>query len=353
MQIKTRVNYRSILSHAGLWLLYVIYQAISYGWENTDELSFRLAPQVIAVMVPVTIILTYMNLDVLMPAFYSHRKYGIYLISVVAALLIGGLTVRFLTYQFIIPWEQLHDLPRYKMENKNFWIPVRIFRISLEPIPIMAITMVINIIRNTFNQDKKIREIELARLSAEMKLLKAQINPHFLFNTLNSLYALTLKASDSAPGIVLRLSDLMHYMLYETKSESVKLTDEVSYLENYISIEQMRFADRVDLSFNFTGDSSGKMIAPLLLLTFVENAFKHGIEEGTGWIRIDLKVHDKALSFHVENSFPHHITRNIKGQGLDNLKKRLDLIYPGNYQLNLTENKQTFTADLKINYENH
>ncbi len=353
MQTKTQVNYRIVLSHTGLWLLYVIYQAISYGWENTDELSFRLAPQIIAVIVPVTIILTYVNLNILMPAFYSHRQYGIYLFSVIAVLLAGGLLIRFLTYQFILPWEQVHNLVRYRQENKNFWIPVRILRISLEPIPIMAITMVISIIRNTFNQDKKLREIELARLSAEMKLLKAQINPHFLFNTLNSLYALTLRASDRAPGIVLRLSDLMHYMLYETKSESVKLTDELSYLENYISIEQMRFADRVDLSFNFTGDSSGKMIAPLLLLTFVENAFKHGIEEGNGWIRIDLEVHDEQLSFRVENSFPHNIPINSNGQGLDNLKKRLELIYPGNYKLSLTEHKQTFTADLKINYENH
>jgi len=346
--MRWRIKYRMILFHLLFWSAYILYCAISYGWEDTDQLSFRLAPPILALTIPMTILLTYANLYALMPAYYYRQKYIAYGISVVLLLLAGGLLTRFLTYEFMVPWERLHDPVRYQMENKRFWIPVRILRISLDSSPVMVIAMLIRLMENAYDQEKRLRAIEKEKFSAEVAFLKAQVQPHFFFNTLNSLYALTLKGSGQAPGMVMRLSDLMHYMLYEAGADKVELTDEIKYLENYIGIEQMRFSDRLDLSFQYSGDIAGKMIAPLILLTFVENAFKHGIGEDAGWITIQLKVTGRQLSLIVDNSCPVYGKSGGDGLGLRNVRRRLDLTYPGKYTLDLTKGKDVFTADLKI-----
>jgi two-component system, LytTR family, sensor kinase len=208
--------------------------------------------------------------------------------------------------------------------------------------------MLIKLMGNSFKQEKLLREIEKEKFSAELGLLKAQINPHFLFNTLNSLYALTLKGSEQASKVVLRLSDLMHYMLYEASTNKVLLKNEIKYLENYISVEQMRFAERLDLSFQCSGDIKGKMIAPLLLLPFVENAFKHGIEDNAGWVTINLKVTGSRLFLKVENSCTVVSKQKGNGMGLKNVKRRLELSYPNDYELTINKTADVFEAELQI-----
>lgn len=344
-----QINYRAGSRHLLFWLAFISFQAVSYGWEYTDQFSFQLPPQIMLVSIPVTILLTYANLYLLMPGYYYHKKYAAYAAGILVLLLSGGLLTRFCTHTFILPWEAVHDPDRYKREIKQFWIPVRILRLSLEAIPVMAITMLFKLMSNAYLQEKSLRELEKEKFAAEMGLLKAQVNPHFFFNTLNSLYAVTLKgSSEKASKIVLRLSGLMHYMLYEAGVDKVPLRDEISHLENYISIEQMRFADRLDLSFQHSGDIAGKMIAPLLLLPFVENAFKHGIEEGKGWITITLKVTGERLFLKVENSYPQNAKQSGHGLGLKNVKRRLDLSYPGGYELQLDKSNGVFEADLKL-----
>lgn len=349
MQSKSRVKYQTIIQHLLFWLFFLLYQAISYDWEDTDQLTFKFVPSLLITTLPVTMLLTYINLYVLMPAYYYRQKYIDYAVMLLITLLAGGLLIRFITHTIIVPWEQLHDPARYRQENKNFWIPIRILRLSLSSFPIIAITMLIQLMRNAYDQQKNLRELEKEKFSAEMGLLKAQINPHFFFNTLNSLYGLTLKGSDKSPKIVLRLSELMHYMLYETRADKVLLAHEISHLENYISIEQMRFADRLDLSFIHSGDIPGKMIAPLLLLPFVENAFKHGIADDSGWITINLKVIGNSLYLKVENSYPVNAKSITHGLGLVNVKRRLELTYPGNYELHLAKNNDFFEVSLKVN----
>jgi len=348
MQTERQINYKTITQHLFFWLALIFYQAISYGWENTDEFTFKLAPALFSASLPVTIVLTYLNLYVLMPVYYYHQKYISYGLAMVIMLLMGGLLVRYVTYEFVIPWERLNNPARYQMENKHFWIPVRILRISLEPYPIIAVTMLVKLMHNAYNSQKNLRELEKEKFSAEIGLLKAQINPHFFFNTLNSLYGLALKGSEKTAKVVLRLSGLMHYMLYEARAEKVLLQDEISHLENYIGIEQMRFADRLDLSFEYSGDIPGKMIAPLLLLPFVENSFKHGLRDDAGWITITLKVTGERLFFKVENSYAPNPPKSRDGLGIENLKRRLELTYPGKYELQLVHQDGIFEAGLKL-----
>jgi two-component system LytT family sensor kinase len=348
MSINTHTGYRTILRHTLFWIAFALYEVISSGWNDTDQLSFSFEPNVLYLMVPITIVVTYINLYVLTPVWFYPQKYPAYAAGLLLLLFAGGLSIRYLAWRFVIPWEETHNPLRYQQEKKGFWIPVRILRLSAEIFPVVAVTMLFKLMRNAYRQQQKLHAVEKERLSAEMGLLKAQINPHFFFNTLNSLYALTLKRSDQASKVVLRLSALLHYMLYDAGTDKVLLVDEIGHLENYIGIEQMRFADRLTLSFRHSGDIAGKMIAPLLLLPFIENAFKHGLTKDAGWINIDLTLTGDELHLKVENSYTAGNQPARSGIGLANVRRRLNLTYPNHHTLALTPHKEKFEAVLKL-----
>ncbi|MEO3403074.1 histidine kinase [Mucilaginibacter sp. CAU 1740] len=348
MPIFKNIQYRDILRHGLFWLAYILYQAVVYKWADVDELRFEFPPQVIGVSVPVTIAVTYINLQVLMPRLYNRRRYILYGLFFLLLIISGGTLVRTLTHYLILPWEQVHNPARYAKEVKHLWIPIRIIRLALEISIVAAITMMFRLMRDNIRHEKHLRQVEKEKFTAELNLLKAQVNPHFLFNTFNSLYALTLDKSDLAPNMVLRLSQLMHYMLYSTANDEVPLNDEINYLRDYISIEQTRFGNRVEVSFQCAGLTGGVNIAPLLLLPFVENTFKHGVEEGSGWITINLNYKDGQLFFKVENSYTNKAIPNKPGIGLVNVQQRLKLLYPNRHTLRINKNDESFEAELKI-----
>jgi len=191
---------------------------------------------------------------------------------------------------------------------------------------------------------------------AELKLLKAQLNPHFLFNTLNNLYGLSVVKSDKLPNLMLKLSDLLRYSLYETKEMVVPLEKEIQYLENYMSLEKIRLEDKTNIQFTKTGNLSSKKIAPMLLIVFVENAFKH-LEESPNDksnVSVSINVKDNRLEFSCVNTT--HNTKEIElnfekgksGIGLKNAKKRLELIYPEKHKLTIHKNKDTFNIVLVL-----
>ncbi|MES1160508.1 MAG: histidine kinase, partial [Bacteroidota bacterium] len=337
MTINLPRKYAAFSRHLAFWLVYCLYQVLNDSCDNTeDRLIFNPWPQYI-IDIPMAMVLSYINLYLLLPVFYYKRRYVNYIGSLVLMLLAGGLIERYISYRVWIPAERIFDPAMYQKENKDFWIPLRILRDAVEIYPAIALSMLIKLMRSSYLNEKKLRAMEKEKFEAELGLLKAQINPHFFFNTLNSLYALTLRGAEAATGIVLRLSDLMHYMLYEASESKVLLQQEITHLENYISIEQLRFADRLDLSFQYSGDIEGKWIAPLLLLPFVENAFKHGIEDNSGWITIDLKLTGGRLFLKVANSYFPPRTPKGKGLGIRNVKRRLELIYPGRYALDIRQ----------------
>ena len=191
--------------------------------------------------------------------------------------------------------------------------------------------------------------LEKQKLKAELEVLKAQLQPHFLFNTLNNLYSLILQQSKQAPEVVLKLSELLRYILAESAKNKILLTRELSILKNYISLEQIRFGNRLDMTINIQGDLDHKLIAPLLFLPLVENAFKHGIEtaENSAFLNVSLVCNEKELYFRCENSFDEENT-SIPGIGIANLKKRLDLLYPNKHSLKLNSENHIFKAELKL-----
>ena len=201
----------------------------------------------------------------------------------------------------------------------------------------------------TYQQWKGMELLRYEKGKAELDLLKSQVNPHFLFNTLNNLYGLTVEKADEAPEVVLKLSDMLRYTIYKGKEDSVQLKDEVSYLDNYISLHKIRYQKQVDIRFEKEIAADLK-IAPLLFIILLENAFKHGVESLTheAYIHIDLKSTKDSLIFRIENNYEKTRKASTNGIGLDNLKKRLQLIYPNKHKLTIEKGQADFKISLEI-----
>lgn len=201
------------------------------------------------------------------------------------------------------------------------------------------------------------KDLESQRLQSELKFLKSQINPHFFFNTLNNLYALTLKKSDLAPEIVLRLSEMMRYMLYESNEKEVSLNKEIAYVKNYLELEKLRQGDKFEINFNLTGKLNDQKIAPLMFIPFLENTFKHGLDNQikSGFVNIDLDLNQDSVHLEIENSKPPSVEKKKRsysgGIGLENVKKRLKLLYPKKHELNIVDKPNSFKVllDIKLN----
>jgi len=200
-------------------------------------------------------------------------------------------------------------------------------------------------------KQKEFLQAQQEKITAELQLLKAQVHPHFLFNTLNNLYSLTLQKSDKAPQMVLKLSDIMSYMLYDTQEDKIELEKEIRHISNYIELERLRYGSRLDLSFEVFGSTYGKYVAPLVLMPFVENAFKHsaGNDIEQAWIRIELTITDDTLWVKVENSkTASEGAGPTKGIGLTNVKRRLELLYPGSHILSINKKNDWFAVYLDL-----
>jgi two-component system, LytTR family, sensor kinase len=205
-----------------------------------------------------------------------------------------------------------------------------------------------------FRNEKIKKEMENEKLTAELAFLKSQVNPHFLFNILNNICSLARKKSDDTENAIIKLSQIMRYMLYESKDEKVSLEKEIEYLQNYIELQRMRLSDNVGIRFTIEGRPDLMMIEPMLLIPFVENAFKHGVsylEECA--INIQLKINPDELVFKVENPVIKKGSGEIpteSGTGLKNVLRRLELLYHGKHEITIDENKMKYMVNLIIRF---
>ena len=217
---------------------------------------------------------------------------------------------------------------------------------------------VLRVITDWWRYQREKQNLQTQTIQSELRFLKSQINPHFLFNTLNNLYALTLKKSDKAPEIVLKLSEIMRYMLYECNEKQVLLSKEVQYIHNYLDLERLRQPKGADIQFATEGRISDQMIAPLLFVPFLENSFKHGLNhhvQGGGFVRLRLSVHDRDLEFFIENSKAERLPRQEHprsgGIGLVNVRQRLDILYPDSHTLTVEDEPHRYAATMLLQFE--
>lgn len=195
------------------------------------------------------------------------------------------------------------------------------------------------------------RETEREKMNAELSYLKAQINPHFLFNTLNSIYSLAIMKSDETPTAVVKLSGMMRYVLSEATTNFVSLEKEIIYIKNYIDLQKIRFGDSISLEFTVNGTTNGKQIAPLILISFIENAFKHGInaeEDSAIKIKIDITAEELFLNVFNKKVAVHISEENKSGLGVENTRNRLELLYPKRHKLSIYDTEKDYLVELSI-----
>lgn len=217
--------------------------------------------------------------------------------------------------------------------------------VMLIPVPVFALLW-------GYEQWRWLATLKSDKAKAELMLLKSQINPHFFFNTLNNLYGLVVEKSDQAPEVVLKLSDMMRYTIYEGKQDFVPLVDEVEYLENYIELHKIRYQQKVDIQFRKQLEIN-PTIAPLLFIILLENAFKHGVESLREGAYVQLSLHAEAnrVTFSIENNFRPKTSEQAGGIGLENLKKRLQHIYPDRHQFQIVQRASIYKVQLSIDLQ--
>jgi two-component system, LytTR family, sensor kinase len=375
-----------IFVHLAAWCLFLLLPLIFYPIRFSrdavlyGELASKLLP----------IGFFYLNYYYLLPRFFEKRKFLNYFIAVLSVILliaaqellirtrIPGRGVRVFSMPIGRPPSQNADTTRdfiffrgnaAEARNAKFPFPAPPFEQTIFGIPRGIVFMSVNrsislcvvllliggLIRLGYsflrNQNEK-KALENAHLNAEVNFLKSQINPHFLFNTLNGIYAQAHQKSEHTEFSILKLSELLRYVLYDSGGAKVDLAKDIQYLTNYIDLQKLRISQKVSIEYKVTGKTGGKQIAPLLLITFVENAFKHGISyTRPSSIKIHVGIFEKTLTLLVSNPVVETNSFAAGGLGLKNVTRRLDLLYPGNYLLDILHNEHLHIVNLKINLD--
>jgi two-component system, LytTR family, sensor kinase len=344
--MKQRLNWlysNRALQHILFWVAHLVFYATLYGsFEENYGQTFLEE----FIYLPVKIVFTYFVMYYLLPNYLLAGKYTYFFSLLIIVSFVAGIIQRYLAFNF--------DYPIYypeALKDSFFYFPkiVKMF-VAIYPVAFFAVS--IKLLKYWYANQHARQILTQEKLQAELNFLKTQIHPHFLFNTLNNLYALTLKKSDMAPEMVLKLSELINYMLYECKGDEVLLRKEIKFISNYVDIEKMRYGDKLDVDIRVSGEMEGRVIAPLIILPFVENCFKHGASEELehSWVKVAIEVQPDGFVIKVENN---KVSGNghAKGEGIGihNVKRRLDLLYSGKYDLKIINGEETFLVILSIN----
>lgn len=337
-----------MLVHISFWLVYLsffFYQISNF--RRGREIDWEQATYFGLVQLAFTMAMAYLNYFYLLPRFLVHKKFWRYLLEFIIPFVVI-ITLRIHVQRYLIDG--------YTYQRQHFYSTFYMVEVGIITLFITIFIGMIRIAADWFELAARQREIENQRLSAELNFLRAQINPHFLFNTLNNLYYLAYSKSNNTTEVIARLSQMMRYMIYDTNANLVPLVKEIEYMQNYISLERLRLNNEIPIRFDIEGEPEGVLIAPLILITFLENAFKHGVSNNnpSAWVNIRLQLEGGQCIYTVENSKgrsatrPEAIDQNKSGVGLQNVKRRLDLSYPGRYELKEQNGEEKYSIELKI-----
>jgi sensor histidine kinase YesM len=332
-----------ILQHLAFWVLsFILFLQLFKTGARPEKVDYvYTALFQLSLLPPV-----YINIELLLPKWGKRKKILLYVFSLAIIIILFS----WINYKFFAEWSA-KLLPNY------FFISYFTFKeIIFFFTAYIIITSLLKLSKSWFwvsELEKELLEKEKQKTEVELKALKAQINPHFFFNTLNSIYSMALHKDERLPNTVLQLSGLMRYFLYESKDNFIPLEKELAVVNNYIALQKIRSDGQLTIEVKSSGEINGQQIAPLLLITFLENAFKHGAKGNTerSFIRINTEIEKDQLSFSVENS--KGIIDEIKageqgGLGLENIKRQLELLYPGKHRLTIKNMKDNFAVQLQL-----
>lgn len=352
--MKNYLTQTSKAAHGAFWGVVWVFYTLYFGHQNNDYSSSFL---LVTLLLPITAGTLYTLNYYLIPKFLLQKRYKHFALfafytSVVSLWLQAWAIV--LTLVLVAEYQPSSMTPAsldvYFLIIGMYWV--------------VLLGVAIKLFKHWFQTQQKNQwlvhhslETELRLKEVELQLLKAQIHPHFLFNTLNNLYGLTLEKSDHAPEVVIKLSELLDYLLYKSNKPKVLLKDEIRHIQNFISLEQLRYENKLEFDWQTEGQITGQSIAPMLILPFIENCFKHGVsnEAQKCWINVLLKVSDEQMQLDISNSkikgtelqLPY---KSGNGIGLQNVQKRLKLLYTNQHKLKVEDKAEEFKVSLELNF---
>ncbi|MGV6831158.1 MAG: sensor histidine kinase [bacterium] len=331
-----------VFAHLVIWICFLIFP-LTAGY-----MEFGRIPGEMIIRTLVGSILLYYNYFFLVPKFLLKKKFVSYVIlSIISLAIFNFLLINYFSNETLDHFKKLLTVdPEAKFVNGiRYFIP---FAFSLT---LFLLGGILRLVFTYFERERNAKILEANQKEAQIQFLRTQLNPHFLFNTLNGIYSLVRTKSDNAPDAILTLSELMRYMLYEVGESKVLLKKELNYINNYVELQKLRLKRSDQISLSFNGDPKNLKIQPLILITYIENAFKYGTDfQGRTQIIIKIKVIDNTLHFYIENPFiTKKSNKDNSGIGQMNIRKQLDLIYAENYDLTISSNDGFYKVNLKIN----
>lgn len=333
------VRYRLPIFHFTFWTLLIAYRVFDFS----QYLSVEQTMIFFGIPTLFSILISYLHYFLLLPYIYGQRKLTKYFSGLIITLVVF-LVLRFLSDHWLLE-PPVSDQTYYQSIHL-----ARVLSVLSGYVSFMILTVMIKIGVDWYDLENKRKQLENEKLHAELNYLKSQINPHFLFNTLHNLNYLALSKDDKASDVIIRLSNMMRYMIYDTNKEEVSVADELRYMKDYIELEKIRLNQSFELTFDVGDNLDSCTIAPLLLFTCLENAFKHGVsDKQESWVTVRLRNENGSIDYRVSNSkVKKQSLIEPSGFGLENLSKRLRLHYPESHELHMEETEEQYSIHLKI-----
>ena len=347
MNILTLQNTRSVLLHFLFWVAVWFFFVYFFSYNSTDV---EYVTWFSSFLIPVTMLTAYFMIYFLIPKYLLTKKYFLFTLysfyTFIFSTYLIVITI-FLSF-FFLSNLQIANMP--PMSRNYIFVLILVYLV----VAIISFVSMLNHNFKTLSKNKelenKVLETQLQSIEQELGYLKRQIHPHFLFNTLNTIYGFALKQSKKTPELILKLSNLLDYILYQANKPKVSLKEEVLHIKEYIDLEKIRFQDTLDISFDFNKIGDNVQVAPMLFIPFVENTFKHGsLIDGFLKVEIEFTLNENQLIFVIKNTVLNDNNhKQDTGIGLKNITKRLELHYSDNYKLEIQEKANWFSVYLKI-----
>ncbi|WP_434036606.1 sensor histidine kinase [Formosa sp. 4Alg 33] len=334
--------------HILFWCGVLLFYTYFFGSGSSDMsyvLSFSLF------LMPITIATTYVFIYKLIPDYLMLKKYALFGLYSLYTFIISAYLIILSIFYGLIYLSHFEYNNMAPVSQNLLFVMIGVYLVTTVVSAFKLLKLNLKQVENTSKLEHQILETQLKLKEQELQYLKMQIHPHFLFNTLNTMYGFSLKKANETPEMILKLSNLLDYLLYQIDKPFVLLTDEINHIQDYIALESLRFNKTLNINFNIENISETTKIAPMLFLPFIENSFKHGVlKHGILNIKIDLSFKDHMIYFYIENTSASS-SETKSGIGLENIKKRLEMLYKDAYTLSILNTNSTFKVRLTLKTE--
>jgi two-component system, LytTR family, sensor kinase len=331
------------------WVLYFLYEWLGNAAVADEYCRYLVNASVI---VPTTLAASLFTVHVLVKKLYMRDKKQLFWIGLILSMFVFVMIRRSFNYYY--------TYPTYYPDAQStmpflFWPKMLIEGVYIYLY--VALYAMFYFIKAWYEQQRLAQTLQQDKVQTELELLKSQVHPHFIFNTLNNIYSLSLRQHPQTPDLIYRLSSFLDYNLYDSKTAHIPLTKELDYIYNYIELEKIRFGDRLDVSINVYDSLEGFTICPLLLMPLIENCFKHGSDAGTktAWIRMDITTQKDWVTIKLENSICCEAKKDQsrKGIGIENVRRRLEILFPGKHEFSMFSENHSYLVILKLKSYSH